>query len=257
MSAFIASIPWPPLETVLISVPALVAAYIIFGIAGFGTALVAAPVLAHVMPVSAIVPLLAILDCLAAISMGVRLGNKVAKDELIRLVPLMIVGSIIGTGLLLIIPPRPMMLALGIFIVAYALYSLWAPPPAGAIGRAWVLLFGPVGGIFGAMFGSGGFIYAMYLGRRLSDKDAIRATQSALIGLSTFTRVIVFAGAGLYRDWSLLVLAACLVPAMAAGIYAGHHVTLRLTREQFLRVLYFVLIGTGATLIVRMLAGAG
>ena len=107
------------------------------------------------------------------------------------------------------------------------------------------------------MFGSGGFIYAMYLGRRLADKDAIRATQSTLIGLSTFTRVIIFAAAGLYSDWNILVLAACLVPAMIAGIYVGHHVTLRLTREQFLRILYFVLIGTGATLIMRMLAGVG
>ncbi len=257
MAAFIASLPWPSLETFLIAVPALIAAYVIFGIAGFGTALIAAPLLAHVMPVAAIVPLLAILDCLAAVVMGVRLGDKVAKDELVRLVPLMIVGSLIGTYLLLIIPPKPMLLALGIFIVCYAIYSLIAPPPAGVLKRPWVLVFGTIGGVFSAMFGSGGFIYAMYLGRRLPDKDAIRATQSTLIGLSTFTRVIIFAGAGLYSDWTILILAACLLPAMIAGIYLGHHITLRLTREQFLRVLYFVLIGTGATLIIRMLVGTG
>ena len=137
MPGFLASIPWPSTETFLIALPTLIAAYIIFGIAGFGTALIAAPLLAHVMPVTAIVPLLAILDCLAAIAMGVRLGDKVAKDELVRLVPLMIVGSLIGTYLLLIIPPRPMMLALGVFVVAYAIYSLVAPPPAGAIRRPW------------------------------------------------------------------------------------------------------------------------
>ena len=32
--------------------PTLVLAYIIFGIAGFGTALVAAPILAHAMPIA-------------------------------------------------------------------------------------------------------------------------------------------------------------------------------------------------------------
>jgi uncharacterized membrane protein YfcA len=257
MSEFLASVPWPAAQTFLVALPALIAAYIIFGIAGFGTALIAAPLLAQVMPVATIVPLLAILDCLAAIAMGVRLGDKVARDELVRLVPLMIVGSLIGTYLLLIIPPRPMMFALGIFVVAYAIYSLLTPPPGGAIRRPWVLVFGTIGGVFSAMFGSGGFIYAMYLGRRLSDKDAIRATQSTLIGLSTFTRVIIFAAAGLYSDWNILILAACLLPAMAAGIYIGHRITVRLTREQFLRVLYFVLIGTGGTLILRMLAGAG
>lgn len=90
-----------------------------------------------------------------------------------------------------------------------------------------------MGGVFSTMFGSGGFIYAMYLSRRLPDKDAVRATQSTPIGLSTFTRVIIFAVAGIYNDWSLLTLAACLVPAMVIGIYAGHRITLRPTREQF------------------------
>jgi uncharacterized membrane protein YfcA len=40
--------------TIAIVLPTLVVAYIIFGIAGFGTALVAAPVLAHVMPIASV-----------------------------------------------------------------------------------------------------------------------------------------------------------------------------------------------------------
>jgi uncharacterized membrane protein YfcA len=241
----------PSLDTLLIALPTLAAAYIIFGIAGFGTAMIAAPILAHAMPVAAIVPLLALLDCAAAASAGIRLGDKVAKNELVRLVPLMIVGSLIGTYLLLIIPPKPMMLALGVFVVGYGIYGLLAPPPAGTLRAWWVGVFGTIGGIFSAMFGSGGFIYAMYLSRRLSDNDAIRATQSTLIGLSTLTRVVIFAIAGIYSDWSILLLALCLLPAMIVGIYAGHHITLRLTREQFLRVLYVVLIASGATLLLR------
>jgi hypothetical protein len=51
-----------------------------------------------------------------------------------------------------------------------------------------------------AMFGSGGFVYAIYLSRRLNDKDAIRATQSALIGLGTLTRVLLFLAVGIYSD---------------------------------------------------------
>ena len=38
--------------TIAIVLPTLVVAYVIFGIAGFGTALVAAPVLAHAMPIA-------------------------------------------------------------------------------------------------------------------------------------------------------------------------------------------------------------
>ncbi|NVO13258.1 MAG: sulfite exporter TauE/SafE family protein [Rhodoplanes sp.] len=243
----------PSLDQIAVALPTLAVAYIIFGIAGFGTALIAAPVLAHSMPVSAIVPTLALLDCAAAIVNGVRIGDKVARDELFTLVPLMVAGSLVGAWLLLIVPPRPMMLALGVFVVLYAVYALLAPPPRGRLARPWVLPFGGIGGIVSAMFGSGGFIYAIYLGRRLDDKDAIRATQSALIGLSTFTRAVIFAFAGVYSDGRLVVLALLLVPGMLLGTWAGHHVTLRLSREQFLRILYVVLIGSGITLVIRAL----
>jgi uncharacterized membrane protein YfcA len=245
----------PSLLTLLIAIPTLAIAYAIFGMAGFGTALIAAPVLAQIMPVAQIVPLLALLDCLAAIVNGVTLSEKIAKREMMWLVPLMIAGSIAGAWLLLIVPAKPMMLALGIFVVGYALYALFSPPARVGLKQAWVAPFGLIGGIFSAMFGSGGFIYAMYLSRRLDDKDAMRATQSALIALSTFTRVVIFALAGIYADYKLLVLALLLVPVMLIGLYVGHHITLRMTREQFLRVLNVVLIATGTTLILRALAG--
>jgi hypothetical protein len=148
-----------------------------------------------------------------------------------------------------------MLFALGAFVALYGLRGLFARPPTAHLARAWVGLFGSIGGVFSAMFGSGGFIYAMYLSRRLAGKDAIRATQSTLIGLSTFTRAVIFALAGVYADRRMLALALLLAPAMLLGTWAGHHITLRLSREQFLRVLYFVLIGSGLTLVMRAWAG--
>lgn len=245
----------PSWITLLIAIPTLAIAYAIFGIAGFGTALIAAPVLAQIMPVATIVPLLALLDCLAAIVNGVTLSEKIAKREMMWLVPLMIAGSLIGAWLLLIVPPQPMMLALGIFVVGFAVYAFVSPPARIGLRQIFVARFGLIGGIFSAMFGSGGFIYAMYLSRRLDGKDAMRATQSALIALSTFTRVVIFALAGIYSDLRIPLLAVLLIPVMLIGLYAGHHITLRMSREQFLRVLNLVLIATGTTLIVRALAG--
>jgi len=244
---------FPSLPTLALALPAVIVAYTIFGIAGFGAALISAPVLAHALPVATIVPLLALLDCAAATINGFRLSDKVAKEELLFLVPLMVVGSVAGIYLLLIIPPLPMMLALGIFVIAYAVYGMVAPPPTSRIAHGWVALFGALGGIFSGMFGSGGAIYAMYLGRRLTDPDAFRATQTTLIGLATLTRGAVFAIAGVYSDWHMLALAALLAPAMLAGTWIGYHMTLRLSREMFFRILYCLLIGTGASLVVRAL----
>jgi len=245
----------PSLADLAVAFPTFVVGYVILGLVGFGTSLIAAPVLVHMMPLSRIVPLLAIMDCAATTANGIRLGSKVARGELAAIVPLMMLGSIGGAYLLLNIPPRPMMAALGIFLVANALYGLLGKPATGLIGRAWVVPFGLLGGVFSAMFGSGGPVYAVYLSRRLPHRDALRATQSALLSLATFTRAVIFALAGVYSDFSLLLLALCLAPALVLGIWIGERITLRLTREQFLRVLHFVLIGAGTTLCFRALTG--
>jgi uncharacterized membrane protein YfcA len=243
----------PSLDQIAVALPTLAVAYVIFGIAGFGTALIAAPVLAHTMPVSTIVPMLALLDCAAAIINGVRIGDKVARDELFTLVPLMVTGSVVGAWLLLIVPPRPMMLALGLFVTAYALYSLAKPRISGRLRDFWVVPFGAIGGVFSAMFGSGGFIYAIYMSHRVEDKDAVRATVSALIALAAFTRVTIFAFAGIYTSLTLPLMALVLLPAMLIGLFAGHRVTLRMSREQFVRILNGLLIVAGGTLVVRAL----
>jgi uncharacterized membrane protein YfcA len=241
----------PSLWLLLIAFPAVTVAYAIFAMAGFGAVFITAPALAQFMPVSSVVPVLSLVDCGAATINGVTLSRKIAFEEMKWLIPLMVIGSFIGTQLLLLIPPRPMMFGLGLFVMGYALNALFGRVRTGEIGRVWIIPFGLMGGVFSGMFGSGGFIYAMYLTRRLTDKDAIRATQSMLIILSTLTRAAIFLIAGVYAEPQLLILVAACVPAMLLGTWIGHRVTLKMSREQFLRSIYLLLLVSGGSLIVR------
>ncbi|SDV50485.1 sulfite exporter TauE/SafE family protein [Chitinasiproducens palmae] len=226
-------------------------AYVVFGIAGFGTALIAAPLLAQFMPLSRIVPLLALLDFSAAALNLLREGRRAQLAELRRIVPAMLVGSALGALLLLIARPDTLLLLLGIFVVAYAAYALSGYRPARRFRASLAWAFGTVGGVFSAMFGSGGFIYAIFLAGRLDDKTQIRATQSTLIGLSTLTRLLLFAGAGVYADAALLRLAGLLLPAMLIGVWLGRHITLRLSREQFVRLVNVLVLFSGVAVLVR------
>ncbi len=241
----------PSIWLLLIAFPAVTLAYAIFAMAGFGAVFITAPALAQVMPVATVVPVLALVDCVAATFNGLKLGSKIAFDELKWLVPLIIAGSYIGANALLVTPARPMMVGLGLFVIGYAVFSLLAAPLPNTIGRRWIAPFGLIGGIFSGMFGSGGFIYAMYLTRRLADRDAIRATQSALIILSTLTRATIFVFAGVYSDGRILILALACVPAMALGTWLGHRVTLAMSREQFLRAIHCLLLVSGGALLLR------
>ncbi|CAI2791206.1 Sulfite exporter TauE/SafE [Serratia grimesii] len=239
------------LSSYLVLAVTLLVAYVIFGIAGFGTALVASPVMALYIPVAQIVPLLALLDMCAAIINVSRDGRNAQWSELKRLVPLMIIGSLLGAAILLKTRPEILLLALGIFVVVYALYSLSGLKPARQFSPRAAVPFGLVGGIFSALFGSGGFIYAIYLSGRVEKKEAFRITQTTLIGMSTLTRVIIFAVAGVYLDVDLLLLALALAPGMLVGITLGRHFTLRMSHEQFLKLINVILLASGAMLIVK------
>ena len=118
----------PDLVVLLVAEPTLVAAYAVFGMVGFGTTLVSAPLLAHVLPLSTVIPALALTDFVASGTTGLRLGAHVVTRELLALLPAMVIGSALGAWLLFAVPVRALMLLLGIFVVLYALNGLRPKP---------------------------------------------------------------------------------------------------------------------------------
>lgn len=228
---------------------AIAAAYIVFGIAGFGTALVAGPILIHFMPLATLIPLLVVLDFIAAFGNLIPARQSVVGVELKRLLPFMALGCTLGVVFLLNL--KSDLLLMGLFITGYALYMLLTTARPARLSPWWSVPMGTVGGLFGALFGSGGFLYAIYLSARLDDKQQVRATQSALISCSTIVRLTLFIIAGVYANTQLLVTAACLLPAMVAGLWIGRRLTLRMSREAFVRLVTWLVLASGLALLYR------
>lgn len=244
----------PDLLTLLIVEPVVTVAYVVLGLIGFGSTLVGAPLLAHLLPITTVVPAMALTDLVASWSNGWRLSQHVVRRELWRLVPALLVGSLVGAWLLFTLPLKWLMPLLGAFVMAYAIRALWpkaayhwSPP----LSPRWAYAYGGVGGLFSALFGAGGWVYSMYLTRRIEDVQQIRATQTAVLMFSTLVRVAVFLLAGRLFDRELLVLVLFMLPAVALGIYIGHHIGKRLDKRRFLQVLNGVLLLTGLSLILR------
>lgn len=244
----------PDLSTLLFAEPVLTLAYVVFGVVGFGSTLVGAPLLAHVLPVTTVVPVLAITDLLAAWSNGWRLSRDVVRAELRRMLPAMFAGSTLGAWLLFTLPLRWLIPLLGGFVVLYALRGLRQRARRTAhrpLAPRWAWWFGGIGGVFSALLGAGGWIYSIYLLRRLDEPAQIRATQTALLMASSLVRVGLFIAAGRLLEPQLLWLVLALLPAIGLGLYIGHHVSLRLDRQRFLLTLHVVLLLTGASLLLR------
>jgi uncharacterized membrane protein YfcA len=227
--------------------------YIIFGATGFGSAVVSVPLLAHVLPVAACVPMICTLDTFAATSTAWRDRRLVAWPELRRLVPSMLVGIALGTTLLVRLPAVPLLLALGVFGTLYGCYVLsGAPRPVRTPG--WLVWpIGVVGGIFSALFGSGGPIYIIYLSARIHDKTALRGAVASVIALSVWLRIALFVTAGVLLDTRLLQLIAALVPVMLAGLFLGRRLHARLSNTGVLRLIAALLAANGLTLLGRAL----
>ncbi|HGN1706796.1 TPA: sulfite exporter TauE/SafE family protein [Providencia rettgeri] len=229
----------------------LLFAYLVFGMAGFGSALIATPVLAMYLPLNMIVPILALIDLTAAILNLLKDGKNADYQEIKWIIPLMIVGSLIGAAILLKTRPDILVLLLGLFVIAYVLNSFFSKKAKSAFSKTLVVPFSLVGGVFSALFGSGGFIYAMYLSSRIEDKQRFRITQMTLIGFSTLTRVIIFLVMGVYLNTDILLIALAFSPAMLVGTWVGRHITLKISREAFLKVINIVILVSGIALLYR------
>ena len=123
-----------------------------------------------------------------------------------------------------------------------------------SIGAAWAMPAGMAGGVFTALYGSGGPIYTVYLARRLDDANRLRATIAVLIFCTAWARLALFSGTGLMFQPSLLALAAVLLPCAVAGYFIGSHLHRRLAPQQVARAIWILLLVSGASLFWRALS---
>jgi uncharacterized membrane protein YfcA len=238
-------------ETVALLGLIVILAYTVFGLTGFGSAITAMPMLVQVIPLKMAVPLMLVFDLACALLLGLKNWRVVDRKELVRLVPFMLVGMGVGIVTLVRAPERLLLLTLGVFILAYSAWSLLLQRQPQPVGKAWSMPFGVVGGMFTAMFGTGGPFYTIYLARRLDNKLILRATISAVIFFSGLARAVLFTGAGLYHQQSLPQLALLLLPCALGGLYIGNRLHNRLPAERVVQVIWVILIVGGVSLVVR------
>lgn len=232
----------------------ILVAYVTLGTSGFGSSVVGIPLLAHVVPLRFAVPLVLVLDVIGMLIQGARVRRQINPTELKRLVPYMVIGIALGTTLLANLPQRALVAMLGCLAMGYGLFNLMGGASARPLSGAWAAPAGVAGGTMGALFGTGGPVYVMYLSRRLADMTELRATITAVLMVSVATRVVIFAVSGLLQQNGLLLVAAAMLPVMFVGLNIGWRVHARLPHAVVRRALYALLILSGASLLGRALA---
>jgi len=243
--------PW----LLLVAPVVVVIGYTVFGLSGFGSTVISVPILAHFLPVSYLVPLMALLDLASATIVGTSSREHVSKAEMKRIIPGMFVGFLVGATLLVGVPDAYLKTALGVFAMSMGAYSIFNPTMHRTISAWWSVPAGIVGGAVATVFGAGGPIYATYLSGRLKDKNQIRTTISMLISISAFSRAVLYAVTGLILHAAILAGFVVLAPFVWAGLKIGSRIHVGFTHEQMRRAVGALLVGTGGSLLARVALG--
>lgn len=220
-----------PLTLAVVALAAALAGFV-QGFAGFGSTLVALPLMGAVLDVRTAVPL----GCLMALGLnlilGLRLHGQVQGRPLARILAASLPGLALG-AVLLGTAPEPLLKALlGLVVLYVALRSLGRTRPGTAPGPAWTALAGLAAGCLGVCIGINGPPVVAWAARQPWSRDGLRATLAGYFLLAGLIITGVQAAQGLVTGPVGRLLAAAL-PALALGLWAGTRTSGRVTESSF------------------------
>lgn len=227
---------------------------VIFGLTGFGAALVTIPLATYFVPLPFALGMFAILDCTSAWRIGLADPKNSVRAEWQRMLPLVVVGTVTGMTLLVNLPREASMAALGVFVLVVAISNLMKAGAVKIVPQGWAYPAGFAGGITSTLFGAGGPPYVIYLSRRPLSKEQYRATLGACTMFSITLRVAAFTVAGPLQAGKPWLYALAVLPASFAGLWVAAKLFSRISRDTLIRAIGVALAASGISLIARSLA---
>jgi len=238
-----------PLQIIL-SVAVIFVAYTVKGLSGFGSGLIAIPLLAFLFPLTFIVPVLGLLSYSGTLTQSFHLRKQVVWRDMLPLIPFSLIGIAIAVWLLVNVDANQLVRVLGVFVLLYSIYSLSPLSVVSGGSRRWALVAGLGGGMVGALFGTGGPFYVVYLKMRQLNKHQFRATIAMIFLVDGGVRMTAYALNGLFTA-QVLWLVLTLLPVLFAGMYVGHHLHIKIDQKRFNQVISLLLLVSGVMLIIK------
>lgn len=227
----------------------LLAAYTIKGMAGFGSGLLAVPLLALVAPLTFVVPLLGLISYTGTVIQAYQLRKHVVWRDCLMVLPFSVVGVITALWLFQQVDLYWLNKALAVFVMSYALISLRQQKTT-VKHHYWAMPAGFLAGLVGALFGTGGPFYVTYLKLRQLDKSAFKATIVFIFLFDGAIRISGYGVSGFYSSKALYI-AIFALPVLFLGLYIGHHIHLKISKQRFNQIISLILLFSGLMLFLK------
>jgi len=219
------------------------------GLTGFGSALVAIPLLSLLIDIKAAVPLCILNGLLITFYLAFSLRRHLDRRKIAPLVLGSIPGVVLGVSVLRQVDSGVIRVWMGILLLSYSLYSLFFRPRSCSLSRNWGYAAGFLTGCIGAAFSAGGPPTIIYTTLTGWEKEEIKATLSGFFALNGIVIALAHALTGISSTETLGYFALT-APFVLLGTGIGLRVGGRINRAAYLRLIFIFLLIMGAMMIL-------
>lgn len=223
--------------------------YTVLGLTGFGSALVIVPLLAWQWPLPEVVALALLMDVPASAFHSGLNWRQVQWRELGRLLPGLVVGTLLGLWLMPHLLARWPLLLLGLYVAGVGVNALRpAAQRSGLPAPIWAYPLGTAIGLVEMLFGTAGPLVVAWLSRRVADVQHMRASTPMIITVAAITVLVGMGWEGrlgsdvLWQRWLVLICVAL------SGVWVGHRVAHRVPVARLRQIICGLLVVSGLML---------
>jgi uncharacterized protein len=217
------------------------------GLSGFGSILLALPLLTIFLDIRTVIPLVALHGFFTTVILLIELRTHL---DWLKVLPLF-VGSIpgipIGVFFLKNMNTDTIQLTMGLILVSYALFSLFSRPVIWEMKKVGVSVEGFLAGCLGGALGAAGPPVIVYTSLQPWTRDEIKATMQGFYVASGLIVVFLHAMNGLTTIpvlWYFLIS----MPALVLGTYFGSFFYGRIGERTYKKIMFILLALLGAFL---------
>ena len=237
---------------IIVAIVIVFGAAMVQGIAGFGRALISAPLIALFMPADETVVIMIVLGFVGAVIMVLKTHKHLHLKKMIPMVIAGVLGSIAGVQILSVIPVKELKIVMGAFIIISAIILATGFRVKIKNERVAFSIAGFIGGLTNGAISFGGPPTVLFLQNQNEEKNSFRANLSFF-----FLTIGLVGGLNLLLNGMLTARLAATAGVLAVptilGTFLGNFLSHKLPEELFRKIVLVILFIAGAMAIVMSL----
>ncbi len=227
------------------------AAIFIQALVGFGGTLLAMPLGIMAVGIALAKPVMTVVAWIAAVAIVVMDFRYIDWRELLKMTGVMLVGVLGGLWISGKVQLQFLLIVYALVVMGIGIKKMFFPakrPPSPLIKNGSLA----IAGIMQGLFVSGGSFLAVYSVAQISEKRVFRATVNAVWAVINIFMIVSYWINGALTRPVLILSAESVVPTLVA-VWLGAVCSERVNQKMFLKIIYIILIASGAVLLVTNL----